>query len=65
VERRLGNVIASKAGGTAGRGAKTDKLSLPTAWVQALGLEEYDPLAIVRKTQGRMAEDDQWLEALP
>ena len=177
VERRLGNVIASKAGGTAGRGAKTYKLSLPTAWVQALGLaeehrrvvlsfdgdaitirpirdmevfkalalskghtllelryysgdvlctricadqtsrevyaenctdqlvktafgtnalptwedfesfleercipreraglreylealglEEYDPLAIVRKTQGHMAEDDQWLEVLP
>ena len=177
MEQRLGNVISSKAGGTAGRGAKTYKLSLPTAWVQALGLaeenrqvvlsfdgdaitirpkhtmeafkalalskdhdllelryysgdvlctricadqttgevlaenctdqlvktafgtnelptwesfesfleercipreraglreylealglEEYDPLAIIRKTQGRMAEDDQWLEVLP
>ena len=177
MEQRLGNIISSKAGGTAGRGAKTYKLSLPTAWVQALGLaeehrkvvlsfdgdaitirpkrtmevfkalalskdhpllemryysgnklctricvdqtsrevlaenctdqlvktafgtnelptwedfesfleercvprersglreylealglEEYDPLAIVRKTQGRMAEDDQWLEVLP
>ena len=177
MEQRLGKIIASKAGGTAGRGAKTYKLSLPTAWVQtlglaeehrqvvlsfdgdvitirpkrtmetfkefalskghdllelryysgdilctricadqtsrelllenstdqlvktafgtnelptwedfelfleercvpreraglreyleALGLEEHDPLAIVRKTQGRMAEDDQWLEVLP
>ena len=177
MEQRLGNIISSKAGGTAGRGAKTYKVSLPTAWVQALGLaeehrqvvlsfdgdvitihpkrtmeafkalalskdhqllemryysgntlctricadqtsrdvlvenctsqlvktafgtnelptwedfesfleercvpreraglreylealglEEYDSLAIVRKTQGRMAEDDQWLEVLP
>lgn len=177
MEQRLGKIIASKAGGTAGRGAKTYKLSIPSAWVQALGLaeehrqvvlsfdgdvitihpkrtmeafktlalsknhqllemryysgntlctricadqtsrevfaenstdqlvktafgtnelptwedfesfleercvpreraglreylealglEEYDPLDIVRKTQGRMAEDDQWLEVLP
>lgn len=34
-------------------------------YLEALGLEEYDPLDIVRKTQGRMAEDDQWLEVLP
>ncbi|MDO5573393.1 MAG: transcriptional regulator, partial [bacterium] len=27
-----------------------------------LGLESYDPLAIVEKTQGRMAEDHQWIE---
>ena len=177
MEQRIGNIIAIKAGGTAGHGARTYKLSLPTVWVQALGLadehrqvvlafdgdaitirpkrdfgtfralalskghhllelryysgntlctricadqtsrevvvenctdqlvktafgtnelptwedfaafleercvpreraglreylealglEEYDPLAIVRKTQGRMAEDDQWLEVLP
>ena len=31
-------------------------------YLEALGLEEYDPLAIVQKTQGRMAEDDQWME---
>lgn len=31
-------------------------------YLEALGLEEYDPLEIVRRTQGRMAEDDQWLE---
>ena len=30
--------------------------------LEALGLEEYDPLAIIGKTQGRMAEDDQWME---
>lgn len=27
-----------------------------------MGLEEYDPFQIVKKTQGRMAEDDQWLK---
>ncbi|MBO5544018.1 MAG: hypothetical protein J5949_05240 [Oscillospiraceae bacterium] len=31
-------------------------------YLEALGLDEYDPLAIIRKTKGRMAEDDQWLE---
>ena len=30
--------------------------------LEALGLEEYDPLAIIQKTKGRMAEDDQWME---
>ena len=31
-------------------------------YLEALGLDEYDPLAIIRKTGGRMAEDDQWME---
>lgn len=31
-------------------------------YLEALGLEEYDPLAIVQKTKGRMAEDEQWME---
>ena len=31
-------------------------------YLEALGLDEYEPLVIIRKTQGRMAEDDQWLE---
>ncbi len=31
-------------------------------YLDALGLEEYDPLAIIRKTRGRMAEYDQWME---
>lgn len=30
-------------------------------YLEALGLEEYDPLAIIEKTSGRMAEDQQWL----
>ena len=31
-------------------------------YLEALGLSEFDPLAIIRKTKGRMAEDDQWME---
>ena len=30
-------------------------------YLEAIGVSEYDPLAIIRKTAGRMAEDDQWL----
>ena len=38
METRLGKITAGKAGGNAGRGAKTYKLSLPSAWVNAMGL---------------------------
>jgi hypothetical protein len=31
-------------------------------YLEAHGLDEYDPLAIIKKTKGRMAEDDQWME---
>ena len=31
-------------------------------YLEALGVAEYDPLAIIEKTKGRMAEDDQWME---
>ena len=40
METRQGKVTVSKAGGTAGSGAKTYKLSLPSAWVAAMGLVE-------------------------
>lgn len=30
-------------------------------YLEALGLDEYDPLSIIEKTGGRMAEDQQWL----
>lgn len=30
-------------------------------YLEALGLAEYDPMAIIEKTGGRMAEDQQWL----
>lgn len=31
-------------------------------YLAVLGLDEYDPLAIIQRTQGRMAEDQQWIE---
>lgn len=34
-------------------------------YLEAIGVAEYDPLQIIRKTRGRMAEDQQWLEVLP
>lgn len=30
-------------------------------YLETLGLAEYDPMAIIEKTGGRMAEDQQWL----
>ena len=31
-------------------------------YLEAIGLSEYDPLAMIKKTGGRMAEDEQWIE---
>lgn len=31
-------------------------------YLETIGLDEYDPFAIIQKTAGRMAEDQQWLE---
>lgn len=31
-------------------------------YMDALGLDEYDPWEIIKRTQGRMAEDQQWIE---
>lgn len=31
-------------------------------YLSAIGVAEYNPLEIIRKTQGRMAEDSAWLE---
>ena len=31
-------------------------------YLAAIGLDEYAPMEIIKKTQGRMAEDNQWLE---
>ena len=39
--------------------ATRDKMKLV---LKQLGLDFYDPLEIIRKTQGRMAEDTQWIE---
>ena len=30
-------------------------------YLEAIGVEEYDPIAIIKRTEGRMAEDDQWI----
>lgn len=34
-------------------------------YLETIGVAEYDPLQIIQKTKGRMAEDQQWLEILP
>jgi hypothetical protein len=31
-------------------------------YLEAIGVEEYNPIEIIKKTKGRMAEDDQWIE---
>lgn len=31
-------------------------------YLEAIDLSEYDPLSIIQKTGGRMAEDEQWIE---
>lgn len=31
-------------------------------YLEAIGLDEFDPIKIIEKTGGRMAEDEQWLE---
>ncbi len=33
-------------------------------YLDALGLDEYDPWEIIKRTQGRMAEDQQWIEVV-
>ena len=39
MEKRIAKVNISSAGGTASRGARTIKVTLPTAWVDAMGVE--------------------------
>ncbi len=31
-------------------------------YLEALGLDEYNPLEIIKKTAGKMAEDNQWIQ---
>lgn len=40
MERRISKVITSSAGGTAGKGSKTYKVSLPSKWINEMGLSE-------------------------
>ena len=42
METRVGKVSVGTAGGTAGKGAKTYKVSLPSSWVHDLALDEGD-----------------------
>ena len=30
-------------------------------YLESIGVEKYDPIELVKKTEGRMAEDDQWI----
>lgn len=34
-------------------------------YLEDIGVDFYDPLAIIQKTQGRMAGDQQWIEIVP
>ena len=40
MERRLARINSSTAGGTAGTGAKTHKVTLPSRWLQAMGITD-------------------------
>lgn len=40
MENRLANIIISNAGGTASKGSFTYKLSLPSSWINAMGINE-------------------------
>ena len=42
MEIRAGKVIFSSSGGTAGKNAVSCKISLPTAWIKALGFDKDD-----------------------
>ena len=40
MERRLARINSSAAGGTAGAGAKTHKVTLPSRWLRAMGITD-------------------------
>ena len=40
MERRLGKIIIHASGGTAGRGGNTFKVTLPSAWIKEMGIDE-------------------------
>lgn len=40
MERRLARINSSTAGGTAGAGAKTHKVTLPSRWLQVMGITD-------------------------
>ena len=42
MERRQGKIIIHASGGTAGKGANTCKLTLPSVWIKEMGISEID-----------------------
>ena len=40
MEKRIAKIIVGKSGGTAGKDAKTYKISLPTRWVKELNIDD-------------------------
>ena len=42
MERRIAKVNISAAGGTAGKGARTCKVTLPTSWMDTVGISEVE-----------------------
>ena len=40
MEKRLGNIIIQSPGGTAAKSSSTYKLSLPSTWMNAMGITE-------------------------
>ena len=42
METRTANIIVNAPGGTASKGSKTYKISLPTSWIEQLGIDSAD-----------------------
>lgn len=42
MEQRQGKIIIHASGGTAGKGSNTYKLTLPSAWMKEMGIDEFD-----------------------
>ena len=40
MEKRIAKVNISSAGGTASKGSKTCKVTLPTSWIEALNIHD-------------------------
>ena len=42
METRTAKIIVNVPGGTASKGSKTYKISLPTSWIEQLGIDSTD-----------------------
>lgn len=47
---RNSKIMIAKPGGTAGKGSKTYRITLPNAWMQQLGIKEDDREVIIKLT---------------